>query len=93
MNISVSKLSLLANKLLNKEHHLSFLDGTVFVEDGKDFLKCFLFHFFAGTELAHGVIDELFGLFLIEDPLFINIISFPELVNDILDGLLFGGFD
>ena len=83
--------SLPSEELLDEDDHLVLLDGTglVLVEGGEDLVEGLLGELVTGAEVTESVLNEFLGLFLIEGAGLVDIVSFPNLVDNALDSLFF----
>jgi hypothetical protein len=79
--------------LLDEDHHLWLLDGTgfVLVEGGENLIEGLMGELVSRTEVFKSVLDELLGLLLIEYTAVVDIISVPDLFDNVLDSFIFGG--
>ena len=80
--------SLSSEELLDESDHLWLLDGTgvVLIEGGKDLIESLLRELVSRSEVSKSVLDELFGLILVEVAGLVFVICVPQLINDRFDG-------
>ena len=82
-----------SEELLDENDHLVFLNSAwaIFIEGLEDFIESFIREIISWSEVTKGINNEFFGLFLIEGTALVDIIFFPDLVNDTLHSLFFSG--